>query len=158
MPVVSVFSVSPSIRQQIRELILNLAGGQPDTLRADSCDTFSDFLSSANNTPRRILLLAQEGPLSVDMAAEVRERFPNHCFVWFSDLDYALFAYRLDADYFSLLPVTEDKLRTALRNCMCHVCHHTTVQMKPAEKPLVRSSPLTILGRIAKVIQFNGFF
>ncbi len=96
--------------------------------------------------------------MSVDMAAEVRERFPNHCFVWFSDLDYALFAYRLDADYFSLLPVTGDKLRTALRNCMCHVCHHTTVQTKPAEKPVVRSRLFTILGRIAKVIQFGDFF
>ncbi len=121
MPVISIFSGRPAIQRQAEELILNLARGQPDTLRADCYDTFSEFLSSAIKSPHRILLLAQDGPRSVDMAAEVRERFPEHSFVWFSDLDFALFAYRLEVDYFSLLPITKDKLRTALQNCMRHI-------------------------------------
>ncbi len=118
MPVISVFSGSPAIRRQAEKLILNLASGQLDTLRADCYDTFSDFLSSAYKTPRRILLLAQEGPGSVGLAADVRERFPDHRFIWFSDLDFALFSYRLETDYFNVLPLTEDKLRIALRKCM----------------------------------------
>lgn len=118
MPVISIFSGSPAIQRQAEELIKNLARGQTDTLRADCYDTFSGFLCSANKTPRRILLLAQEGPGSVDLAAEVRERFPDHRFVWFSDLDFALFSYRLEVDYFNVLPLTEDKLRIALQKCM----------------------------------------
>ncbi len=152
MPVISIFSGSPAIRRQVEELIQNLAGEQPDTLQAKCYETFPGFLSSAKNAPRRILLLAQEGPRSLDMALEVRERFPDNCFVWFSELDFTLFSCRLDADYFSLLPATEDKLRAALRNCMCHVCHHTPVQTKPAEKPVVSVVP------VVKSRLFTTFF
>jgi len=117
MPVISLYSDSPAIRRHAADLIQELARGQPDPLRADCFDAFPDFLASADGKSRRILLLAQAGPGGVELAAETRERFPDHRFIWFSDLDFALFAYRLEADYFGFLPVTGDKLRTALRNC-----------------------------------------
>jgi len=41
----------------------------------------------------------------VELAADLRERFLRHRFVWFSDLDFALFSYRLEADYFNFLLV-----------------------------------------------------
>ncbi len=84
MPVISVFSGSPAIRQQAEGLIRELARGQPGTLRADCYDTFPGFLTSAERNPRRILLLAQEGPGGVELAADLREHFPRHRFVWFS--------------------------------------------------------------------------
>jgi len=158
MPVISIFSGSPAIRRQAEGLIRELAREQADTLRADCYDTFFDFLSSGDRNPRRILLLAQEGPGSVEMAAEVRECFPNHRFVWFSDLDFALFSYRLEADYFNFLPLTEDKLRMALRNCTRQHIPRAPANETPLEKPMAESRPPTILGRIAKAIQFSGFF
>jgi len=111
VPSISVFSGKPAIRQQAGDLIRDLARAQPDTLRADCYDTFDRFLTSAERNPRHILLLAQEGPGGVELAADLRERFPRHRFVWFSDLDFALFSYRLEADYFNFLPLTEEKLK-----------------------------------------------
>jgi len=154
MPVISIFSGNPAIQRQAAGLIQDLARGQPDALRADCYDTFYDFLISAERNPRRILLLAQEGPRGVELAAETRERFPNHPFVWFSDLDFALFSYRLEADYFNFLPLTGDKLRKALRNCTPRPAPPLT---GPVKSPLAESRPPTILGRIMKAIQLSGF-
>ncbi len=64
LPVISIFSVSPAIQRQAGELMLDLNKGQPDTLCADCCDTFSDFVFSANKPPY-ILLPGQEGLGSV---------------------------------------------------------------------------------------------
>ncbi len=143
MPVISIFSDSPNLRQQAGEMIRELARGQPSTLRADCYDTFSDFLTSAERNPRRILMLAQEGPGGVELAADLREHFPRHRFVWFSDLDFALFSYRLEADYFNFLPLTEEKMRKALRNCTPRPAPQTPPQTIPIEKPVVESRLLT---------------
>jgi len=158
MPVLSIFSGNPALRQQAGKLIQELARGQPDTLRADCFDDFHDFLASADGKNRRILLLAQEGPEGAELASETRERFPDHRFIWFSDLDFALFSYRLEAAYFGLLPLTEDKMRTALRNCAHQLRPPIPAQAELAEKPVAESRPPTILGRIIKTIQFSGFF
>lgn len=158
MPSISVFSGSPAIRQQAGDLIRDLARTQPDTLRADCYDTFSDFLTSAERNPRRILLLAQEGPGGVELAADLRERFPRHRFVWFSDLDFALFSYRLEADYFNFLPLTEEKLKKALRNCTPRPAPQASPQTKTVEKPVVECRPPTIFGRIAQAIRLYDIF
>jgi len=158
MPVISIFSRNPAIQRQAGELIQDLARGQPDALRSDCYDAFPDFLTSAERNPRRILLLAQEGPGGVELAAETRERFPNHRFIWFSDLDFALFSYRLEVDYFNFLPLTEDKLRMALRNCTPRPAPQASPQTKTVERPVVESRPPTILGRIAQAIRLYDIF
>jgi len=152
VPVISIFSDHPAIQRQVGDLIRNIVRDYSDTLQTDCCDTFAGFLANANKPPRRLFLLTQEDPRSVDLAAEVRERFPDHCLIWFSNLDFALFAYRLDVDYFNVLPLTEDKLQTTLRNCMCHVCHHTPVQTELVGKSMVKNRLSTTFGRIEKLI------
>ena len=48
----------------------------------------------------------------------VRRIYPNIPVVWFSnDSGFAPQAYRLQVNYFALLPVNEDKINTALRKC-----------------------------------------
>ncbi len=159
MAVISIFSDSPAIRQLAEGLIRELARGQPSTLRADCYDTFSDFLASAERDPRRILLLAQEGPGGVELAADLRERSPRHRFVWFSDLDFALFSYRLEADYFNFLPLTEDKLRKALRICTRQHIPKAPAKETPIERPVAECRPPTIPGRLARALQrFHIFY
>lgn len=159
MPVISVYSYHKEVRREAKEVISHLARGQPENIQVDCCDSFSGFLDSARRNPCRILLLAQAGPLGADMAAEVRECFPKHRFVWFSDLDFGLFAYRLEADYFSLLPLTEDKLRSALRNCSHHPPPFPMpTSSRAAEKPVAKSRPPTFFGRIMEMLQVSGFF
>ncbi len=139
MPAISISSDSPAIKRQSGELMLNLARGHPDTLRADCCDTFSGFPSSASKPPPHIPSVPSWAK-EHRMVVEARERFPVQCFVWFSDLAFALFAYRQEAGCFSLLPITEDKLRADTWNCMCHA----PVQKELAEKPVVGSRLPTI--------------
>jgi len=158
MPVISIFSGNPAIRRQAEGLIRELARGQPSTLRADCYNTFDRFLDSAKRNPRRILLLVHEGPGSVEMAAEVRECFPDHRFVWFSDLDFALFSYRLEVEYFGFLPLTADKMRTALRNCTRQHIPKASPKEVPVEKPVVECRPPTIFERIAQMIQLYDIF
>lgn len=83
------------------------------------CKAFSDrraFLDHIRGRPDLTALLVEKGPHATETAAEIREQNPNGKFLWFSDLDFSLLSYRLRADYFGLLPVTEDKLRAALLN------------------------------------------
>ncbi len=72
------------------------------------------FLDHIRGRPDLTALLLELGPCATETAAEIREQNPNGKFFWFSDLDFSLLSYRLRADYFALLPVTEDKLRAAM--------------------------------------------
>ncbi|MCI2056621.1 MAG: hypothetical protein LKJ86_05675 [Oscillibacter sp.] len=83
------------------------------------CTSFSDrraFLDHIRSRPDLMALLMEPGPHGTETAAEIREQNPNGKFLWFSDLDFSLLSFRLHADYFGLLPVTESKLRAALLN------------------------------------------
>ncbi len=88
-------------------------------IQAVQCKAFSDrrtFLSYIRGRPDLTALFMEPGPHATETAAEIREQNPNGRFLWFSDLDFSLLSYRLRADYFGLLPLTEDKLRVALQN------------------------------------------
>ncbi len=81
------------------------------------CKAFSQrrgFLDHIRGRPDLTALLIEPGPQATETAAEIREQNPRGKFLWFSDLDFSLLSYRLRADYFALLPVTEDKLRGAM--------------------------------------------
>ena len=117
MSAISIYSTNKQIRQHVAGLLAKLAPEQVWPLRADYFSSFPEFLESGRSHPRRILFLAEEGPGSVELAASIREVCPDHRFIWFSDLDFGLFSYRLETDYFGFLPVREEKLRRALQNC-----------------------------------------
>ncbi len=158
MPAISIFSANPALRRQAEELIQNLARGHPETFCTDCYDNFNDFLNSVGSDPCRIMFLAHEGPGGAEQAASLREHFPDQRFIWFSDLDFALFSYRMEVDYFGFLPITENKLKTALRNSMHHYCPCNPVQLAADKKPAIAAKPLSILERIAKAIHFSDLF
>lgn len=72
------------------------------------------FLTYLTANPDALVLLMQEGPLGVELAWNVRERMPDSRILWFSDLDFALTAFRFKVSWFGLLPVTEETLGAAL--------------------------------------------
>lgn len=52
----------------------------------------------------------------------VRRIYPDIPIVWFSnDGGFAPQAYRLNVNYFALMPVSEDKIRTAIKKCGLNV-------------------------------------
>ena len=114
---IAIFSSDQQIRRRLEGQLTELSREWPEPLGVKTYSRFAEFLDSGKKNPRRIMLLAQEGAASVDLAAAVAEECPENPLVWLSDLDFALFSYRLEADYFGLLPGTTDSLRAALRNC-----------------------------------------
>ncbi len=117
MAVISIYSTDEAIRQELYRLLHGLASESQETLRLYCYDDFAAFLDSGRENPRRILLLAEKGAEGVELAVSAAEECPDNRLIWFSDLDFALFSYRLEVVYFGFLPVQEESLRIALRNC-----------------------------------------
>lgn len=77
----------------------------------------SEFTSAVANRPDTIMLVARTGTHSAVTASDAAMCNPGGKLVWFCDLDFALLSFRLKSAYFGLLPVDNEKLRTALSYC-----------------------------------------
>ncbi|WP_302496106.1 hypothetical protein [uncultured Flavonifractor sp.] len=117
MPSIVIYSTDPGIQIQLTQIFDRLSRDGPEPLRARAFSNFGDFLSSGRQDPRRILVLAQSGTESVELASTTVEECPGNSVIWLSDYDFALFSYRLEVAYFGFLPATEKGMRTALHNC-----------------------------------------
>ena len=117
MSVISIYTTNPAILCRLTALLEELGRRGPEPIRAEGFSDFAAFLDSGRRNPRRILMLAQEGTRGVELMATAVEECPDSPTVWLSDLDFALFSYRLAVDHFVLLPGTEESLRAALRSC-----------------------------------------
>lgn len=117
VPVVSVYSTDPEIRCSLKRQLEELEQEDSGQVRAECFSNFSEFLESGRQNCRRILMLAEKGTAGVELAAAAAEECPESPVVWLSDLDFALFSYRLEVDYFGFLPPSAETLGNALRNC-----------------------------------------
>ena len=117
MPVVSIYTTDPQIWSRLAGMLAALGESAPDPIHTEAFSDFAAFLDSGKRNPRRILMLAQEGAGSVELAAAAVEECPENPLIWLSDLDFALYSYRLEVTHFALLPGTEEMLRSALRSC-----------------------------------------
>lgn len=88
-----------------------------DDLSTESFCSVSDFLTAVNDNPDAIMMITQKGSRSTETAIVARENNPGGKLIWFSDLDFALLSFRLKATYFGLLPIEDEKLKTALSYC-----------------------------------------
>lgn len=93
-----------------------LAGLCNDAVTVYFCNV-SDFITTVNDNPDAIMMIAQRGSRSTETAMAAREHNPKGKLIWFSDLDFALLSFRLKATYFGLLPIEDEKLRVALDYC-----------------------------------------
>lgn len=117
MSVISLYATNPKVRNDLLAVLVRLNQQDLAPIQAEHFTSFPQFLKSGRENPRRILLLAQEGSRSVELAATIVEECPHNPLIWLSDLDFALFSYRLEVEHFGLLPGTEESLRVALHNC-----------------------------------------
>lgn len=60
------------------------------------------------------VIVALPGVAGLNAVEHLRSLCPRCRLIWCSDLDFSLHAYRLRAEYFLLMPVTEAGLREAL--------------------------------------------
>jgi len=75
------------------------------------------FFTYVRNNPYLVMLIVQKGPEGAETVRLAKEANARARLVWFSDRDYALYAYELDLTFFGLLPVSREKAESALRAC-----------------------------------------
>lgn len=107
----------PAEESLLAGLLTGAAAKLHEPLRIQVCDNRRGFLEQGRSGTGRILLFTVRGPGSVTLAAKIHEDCPGNWLVWFSDLDFSLFAYHLEAAYFGLLPVREGQMLDALTSC-----------------------------------------
>ena len=147
MPMISLYSKNNRIQAELSALLTGINKDWPEPIRTQTFSDFSAFLDSGRRNPCRILLLAQEGAEGVELVSTAVEECPESPVVWLSDLDFALFSYRLEVDHFGMLPTTEESLRTALRNCE-NKCRH--IPARPPSCPRQPPPSQSLATRLAK--------
>lgn len=75
------------------------------------------FLAYVKNNTYLIMLVVQSGPEGMETVRLAKERNPETRIVWFSDHDYALYAFDLRLTFFGLLPASRKKMLSALNVC-----------------------------------------
>lgn len=72
------------------------------------------FFRNLKESRPELVILAWPGVAGLNMAEHFRSLLPNCGFIWCSDLDFSLHAYKLRAEYFIKAPPTEAELREGL--------------------------------------------
>lgn len=75
------------------------------------------FFTYVKNNPYLVMLVIQPGPEGAETARLAREKNPKTRIVWFSDQDYALYAFDLWLTFFGVFPISREKIVLALNNC-----------------------------------------
>lgn len=158
MQAISIYGGNPALRKQAEAIIWKMTKALLEDLSAECYDNFDGFLTSAVMNPSCILFMAQEGIGSAELALHVRERLPEQCFIWFSDMDFAMISQQMGVDFFGILPLNVKKLRVALRKGMRHARRRTSAQTENDVTPVADSRPCAILGETMKPIQPSNFF
>ena len=77
-----------------------------------SCGDWQELCSEIRRREADVIIIAQSGVKGLDIITGLN--VPAGKIIWFSDLDFAVQAYRLNVSYFNLLPVTQEKISHAL--------------------------------------------
>ena len=75
------------------------------------------FFTYVKNNPYLVMLIVQSGPEGAETARLAKAANPKTRIIWFSEQDYALYAFELNLTFFGLLPVNRSKVETALDIC-----------------------------------------
>ena len=75
------------------------------------------FFAYVKNNPYLVMLVLQPGAAGAETVRLARSANPETRIVWFSDRDYALYAFDLRLTFFGLFPVSGKELESALSAC-----------------------------------------
>lgn len=72
------------------------------------------FFARTLKTVPTVVFLALPGVAGLNAAEHLRSLYPKCGFIWCSDLDFSLHAFRLRIEYFFMKPVEEQKIKEGL--------------------------------------------
>ncbi len=73
-----------------------------------------NFFEQLIKSPPMCIILALPGVAGLNAAEHIRSLVSDCGLIWCCDLDFSLHAFKLRADYFILLPISEEQLREGL--------------------------------------------
>lgn len=102
-------------REQILKYARRYGLERREMVRVDGCADWQGLIGQLKEGEPDVVIVAQSGVAGMDIITSAHLS-PRKC-IWFSDLDFAIQAYRLCLGWFGTKPVTYDKVEQALSRC-----------------------------------------
>lgn len=103
-------------REQILGYVRIFCKEEKQEVTAQGVADWPELFEKLKQAEPDVLVIAQDGVEGLNTITNIH--LPPGRFIWFSDLDFSLQAYRLCVSWFGRKPITYQKLAQALRRCM----------------------------------------
>ncbi len=103
-------------REQIIGYVRSFSRENNKTVEVEGCASWPKLYEKLEQTEPDIIIIAQDGVEGLNTITNIH--LPPRRFIWFSDLDFSLQAYRLCLPWFGSKPVTYSKIVQALTRCL----------------------------------------
>lgn len=103
-------------REQILDYVRNFSGENNKEIEVIGCADWPELYEKLEQAEPDIIIIAQDGVEGLNTITNIH--LPPRRFIWFSDLDFGLQAYRLCLSWFGSKPVTYRKMAQALTRCL----------------------------------------
>lgn len=103
-------------REQILEYLRLFSNEKKRRVQVQGAEDWSALFELLQQAEPDIIIIAQDGVEGLNTLTNIH--LPPKKFVWFSDLDFSLQAYRLCVGWFGKKPVTYQKMIQALTQCI----------------------------------------
>lgn len=103
-------------RNEILAYIRRFSAEKNQEVMAMGCAGWPELYERLKQAEPDVILIAQDGVEGLDILTNIH--LPPRKFIWFSDLDFGLQAYRLCVPWFGKKPVTYQKMEQALTRCI----------------------------------------
>lgn len=99
-------------QKQLLEYVQRWCSQNDRTASVEICSDWAELYEKLSHTEPDIIIVAQDGVTGLDTITS--SHFPPSKIIWFSDLDFAIQAYRLCISWFGKKPATYPMIDKAL--------------------------------------------
>lgn len=119
---IAVCSGNNAEREQLLGYVRRFCDERDMELYAQGAADWPELFEQLKEAEPDIIIVAQDGVDGLNTITGIH--LPPGKFIWFSDLDFAVQAYRLCVSWFGKKPVTYQLMEQALLRCMETVSHN----------------------------------
>lgn len=103
---------------EVQKLMQSLFCGEPQFMECRHVSCHEDLAEELMRWNPCLTIVLADGPAGMEGVYAVKDNHPRSSVFWFSnDRGFGVMSHRLDCAYFSVKPVTKEKLQRALRRC-----------------------------------------
>lgn len=103
-------------REQLLGYVRRFSSERRLEIRLEACAGWPELYASLEHAEPDVIIIAQDGVEGLNTVTNIH--LPPSKFIWFSNLDFSMQAYRLCLPWFGSKPVTYQKMTQALTRCI----------------------------------------